>query len=364
MDFKTIGFIGLGLLGGSIAKSIHLNHPNCKIIATSGHEETILSAYKEQIIQNQHLLELNEFAVCDLIFLCCPTRENIKYLTKIKPYLKDGCILTDIGSVKGDIHKAVHALELDEHFIGGHPMTGSERIGFENSSPFLLENAYYIITPTDSIKCDKIEAFKNFISDLSAITLVLSESEHDFATAAISHLPHIISSGLVNLVASYPKDELLKQIAAGGFRDITRIASSSPVMWQNICISNKEQILCLLEQYESVLASMKELLQKEDTDGILEFFTSAKDFRDSLHVHKNNIFASTYAFYCDLLDETGGIATIATLLAKHHINIKNIGIIHNREFEQGVLKIELNNEKALHEAIDLLKKYHYTIHEL
>lgn len=363
MDFKTVGFIGLGLLGGSIAKAIHLNHPTLNIIATSGHASTIQEAYAEHIIVNQNLLELNEFSSCDVIFLCCPTRQNIEYLSKLKPFLKEGCILTDIGSVKGDIHKAAEALELNAFFIGGHPMTGSELIGFQNSSPYLLENAYYILTPSKGVSPDKVKAFLDFISSLSAITIVLDENEHDFATAAISHLPHIIASGLVNLVGSYPQEDLLKQIAAGGFRDITRIASSSPVMWQNICMSNREQILRLLEEYEIILKSMHSLIKENDSEAILQFFSSAKDFRDSLYVHKNNIFSSIYAFYCDLIDEAGGIATIATILASNNLNIKNIGIIHNREFEQGVLKIELYDEKALHRAIDLLTKYHYTIHE-
>jgi len=363
MDFKTIGFIGLGLIGGSIAKTIRRIHPDIRQIATSGHLDTVHNAYNEGIIENDHLLELSSFCACDIIFLCCPTKQNLFYLKELKPFLKKDCIVTDVGSVKGDIHKAVHLLDMDANFIGGHPMTGSEQMGYAHSNAYLLENAYYILTPTSSITQIQIQNFQSFISSLGAITLRLTDIQHDFATAAISHLPHIIASGLVNLVDSFHQDDLLKAIAAGGFRDITRIASSSPVMWQNICLSNKEQIVALIEQYQDILNHMKSMISENKEQEIFDFFSSAKDYRDSLHIQKSATFQPIYAFYCDLIDEAGGIATIATILASNNISIKNIGIIHNREFEHGVLRIELYNQNAFHCAIDLLKKYHYTIYE-
>lgn len=364
MDFSKIGFIGLGLIGGSIAKTIKRLYPNTELLATAGHLATITEAYEDHTIENDSLLELSEFSDCDIIFLCCPVKQNLIYLNELKDIVKKDCILTDVGSVKGDIHREVIALGLEEQFIGGHPMTGSEKTGYSSATAYLLENAYYIITPTAKTNEHTLRAFQQYIASLGAQTMILNYDEHDYATASISHLPHIIASSLVNLVSCADNEmETMKTIAAGGFRDITRIASSSPVMWQNICLSNKTQILKLIDQYTETLSHIKTCIASEDKDAILRFFSSAKDYRDSLPIKKSGFIEKSYDFYCDIIDEAGGIASIATLLGKNHLSIKNIGILHNREFEHGVLHIEMYDQTSLDTAISLLRTNNYTIHE-
>ena len=154
----------------------------------------------------------------------------------------------------------------------------------------------------------------------------------------------------------------MKTIAAGGFKDITRIASSSPVMWQNICLSNASQLIELIDAFTERLQQAKALIQTKDADNIYRFFETAKDYRDSIHITKSGSLKKIHEFYCDLIDGAGGIATIATILASNHLSIKNIGIVHNREFEQGVLHIEMYDKKSLEESIALLKKHHYTVY--
>ena len=166
----------------------------------------------------------------------------------------------------------------------------------------------------------------------------------------------MISASLVNLVKESDKDDLLKTIAAGGFRDITRISSSSPVMWEDICLSNRDAILMLIDKYSAILDDFKETIASGDGDKIRSKFQSAKDYRDSLPVRKSG------AIYSDLRDEPGQIATVATILAASGISIKNIGIIHNREFEEGVLQIELYNEEDFNSATELLKGHGYVLH--
>lgn len=202
------------------------------------------------------------------------------------------------------------------------------------------------------------------MASLGAIPMVLDYEQHDYATAAISHLPHIIAYSLVNLVKSCDDCEgTMKTIAAGGFKDITRIASSSPVMWENICLSNQEQILRLIDSFCGELGHMRSAIAASDSKALMEAFTSAKDYRDSLTLHANGTLKQVYELYMDLLDEAGGIATVATILASNHLSIKNIGIIHNREFEDGVLHLEMYDSESLAAAITLLKKHHYTIYE-
>ena len=363
MDFGNIGFIGLGLIGGSIAKTIKRIYPVTTMIATAGHLSTVQEAFEDGTICNDSLLDMTAFSECDLIFLCCPVQKNIEYLKQLSSVIKENCILTDVGSVKTDIHEEVLHLGMEANFIGGHPMTGSEKTGYNHATAYLLENAYYILTPSSQTNEGTLQQFKEYVSSLGAITKVLDYREHDHATASISHLPHVIAASLVNLIASIDDEHgTMKSIAAGGFKDITRIASSSPVMWQNICLSNREQIKLLIDKFTNMLSDAKKLIDKEDADAIYHFFETAKDYRDSIQITQSGPLEKIFEFYCDLIDEAGGIATIATILASNNLSIKNIGIVHNREFEQGVLRIEMYDQSSLEQSIALLKKYHYTVY--
>lgn len=364
MVFQKIGFIGLGLIGGSIAKTIRRIHPDIKLYATSGRQTTITEAYHEHLIENETMLSLEELASCDLIFLCTPVQKNLEYLRAIKPFLKEGTILTDVGSVKSDIHHAVIEEGLEHCFIGGHPMTGSEKTGLSNATAYLLENAYYIITPTAKSPKVAVDELTELVRSLGALPMVMDYRAHDHATATISHLPHIVAATLVNLVKELDDDqETMKTIAAGGFKDITRIASSSPVMWESICLSNQEQILSIIDSFSSQLNRIKEKIVTANGSSIHSFFQSAKDYRDSIHVKGRGPIKPVFELYCDLIDEAGGIATIATILASNNLSIKNIGIIHNREFEDGVLRLELYDQDSLEKTVDLLRKYHYVVYE-
>ena len=364
MSFEKIGFIGLGLIGGSIAKTLKRLYPEKKLYATSGHLSTVTEAFNDHTIENSEQLSLQEIGSCDLIFLCTPVQQNISYLKELKPVLKEGAIITDVGSVKSDIHAAAASADMEHCFIGGHPMTGSEKTGYANATAYLLENAYYIITPTAQSPKDKVTEFTELVRSLGALPMVLDYKAHDHATATISHLPRIVAARLVNLVGQLDDEhETMKTIAAGGFKDITRIASSSAVMWENICLSNREQILEIMDRFGEQLASIRMEIAASDAGSINGFFQSAKDYRDSITISKSGPLKKVFELYCDLIDEAGGIATIATILASNNLSIKNIGIIHNREFEDGVLHLEMYDDESLQKAVELLRKYHYTVYE-
>lgn len=361
MKFDTIGFVGLGLIGGSIAKKIKYNKPDTKIFATAHRVSTIEEAYKEGIIENESLPDLDIFHNCDIIFLCAPVQENLKYLRELKSIIKPECIITDVGSTKGEIHREVINLQMENQFIGGHPMTGSEKTGIQNANRFLLENAYYIITPTSMTEESDVITFKKWIESFGAIPMVMNYEAHDYATASISHLPHMIAFSLVNLVrTSDDSKETMKTIAAGGFKDITRIASSSPVMWENICSSNKDMLVKQMNHYIEILEELKTNIENNNSEYLLDFFGAARDYRDSITVPSRNSQLIVHEIYLDLADEAGGIATIAGILANNSISIKNIGIINNREFEDGVLRIEFYENNSKEKAIELLnlKDYH------
>ena len=363
MNLNKIGFIGLGLIGGSLAKKIKHDHPDCEIIATARRESTITEAYDMGLISNNTLLPLTDFSECDIIFLCAPVEKNLEYLRELKNIISAHTIITDVGSTKGQIHKEVIALGLEKQFIGGHPMTGSEKTGIQNANIYLLENAYYIITPTKETTQEQVDDFYALVKELGSIPLVLDYDAHDYATASISHLPHMIAYTLVNLVKDIDDEhETMKTIAAGGFKDITRIASSSPVMWENICMTNQEQLIRLMDKYIDSLSELREDIKTNSSQTLLDKFQSAKDYRDSLTVRNTKSYNKVYELFLDLADETGGIAIIASILAFKGISIKNIGIVHNREFEEGVLHIEFYDDDAVELAATLLKEKNYIIH--
>ena len=168
----------------------------------------------------------------------------------------------------------------------------------------------------------------------------------------------------MNLVKTLDNDaEYMKTIAAGGFRDITRIASSSPVMWQQICLENTQNISNVLDDYIRMLIQIRCAIDNKDPDYIYQMFASSRDYRDSIDVVDNGLTRKAYVLYLDLAGEAGGIATITTILAMDNISIKNIGIIHNREFEEGVLKIEFYEEEAMERGKALLKKRNYIVYD-
>ncbi|MDO4337129.1 MAG: prephenate dehydrogenase [Eubacteriales bacterium] len=361
---KTFGFIGLGLIGGSIAKAIRKYHPDAHILAFDVNKDTLAAALSDDTIDAVCEERDDRFQNCDYIFLCAPVEFNLEYLKYLKSVISPQCIITDVGSVKGIIHDKIEELDMEHNFIGGHPMAGSEKSGFANSNYLLIENAYYLLTPGGEVPLEKLGEFTDLIASLGAIPMVLTAQEHDYITAGVSHLPHIIASALVNLVNALDNDaEYMKTIAAGGFRDITRIASSSPVMWQQICLENHDNISAVLDEYIRMLIQIRCSIDNQESDNLYQMFASSKDYRDSIDVTAKGSISKAHVLYLDLADEAGGIATIATILAMDGISIKNIGIIHNREFEQGVLKIEFYEEAAMLRAITLLKKRNYNIYE-
>ena len=213
----TAGFIGLGLIGGSIARALKKQAPSTTVMAYMRSRDRLLKAQEDGAVDI--ILEgVGEpLRQCDIIFLCTPVEYNASYLEQIRPYLKPGAVITDVGSTKTQIHEAVQSLAMEESFIGGHPMAGSEKTGYENSTDHLLENAYYILTPTDKTPESSVAMMTQTASLIGAIPLVLDYREHDRIVAAVSHLPHIIASSLVNLVRDKDGSQgLMKRLAAGG----------------------------------------------------------------------------------------------------------------------------------------------------
>lgn len=362
-EHTTFGFIGLGLIGGSLAKALKRARTDCRIMAYTRTAQTSQQAFDAGTI-DQICSSPDDplFADCDCIFLCAPVGTNIDALRRLKPIVSPNCILTDVGSVKTDIHLAASSLGLDSHFIGGHPMTGSEKSGFANAQAHLFENSYYIITPSAETTQEQIDWYRNLAASIGSIPVTLDYRQHDYVTAAISHLPHLIAAALVNTVHDLDSDEeMMKMLAAGGFKDITRIASSSPEMWEQICVENRENISEVMDTFIELLTQSRKEMKQENGHAIHQMFAKSRDYRNSFSSRSLGPIKKTYRIFCDIIDESGAIATIATTLAVNGISIKNIGIVHNREFEEGALQIEFYEEEPSIKAAEVLRQHRYQV---
>ncbi|MCC8125777.1 MAG: prephenate dehydrogenase [Clostridiales bacterium] len=356
------GFIGLGLIGGSIAKGIKRSMPSAKIMAYMRTRSKLEKAHEDGIVDVILDGVTEELRECDVIFLCTPVEYNAGYLKTVRPFLRSGAILTDVGSTKSDIHRVVAELDMENCFIGSHPMAGSEKTGYENATDHLLENAYYIITPTARTRQEDIYRMVTVAHLIGSIPIVLDCEEHDRVAAAISHLPHIIASSLVNLVRdSDSPDEMMKRLAAGGFKDITRIASSSPVMWEQICMTNTDNIISMLEAYIHSLEGTLQDLKAHDGEAINHLFDSSRTYRDSFASTSRGSVTPDYSFTADVVDEPGAISTLSAILSARGINIKNIGINHIRDHGEGALKVSFYDRESMELAWKQLLKFNYQL---
>ncbi|QUI22857.1 prephenate dehydrogenase [Vallitalea pronyensis] len=362
MKLLQIGIVGLGLMGGSLAKAIKTKCTPSRITAYDVHPDALHLAYEEGIIDVIAHKDFHDFSHCHIIFLCAPVKKNMEVLEKLVSIVHPSCIMTDIGSTKKDITDLARTLQCNQ-FIGGHPMTGSEKSGISSAESHLYENAYYILTPDPSIPHTMVKTLRELIEQIGALPILVEPDEHDYITASISHVPHIIASAMVNMVQKLdnPKEQM-HTLAAGGFKDITRIASSSPEMWQQICLTNKKNILEIMDCFQEDLASIRSSIQHNQLEDVWRFFERARNYRDSFSDREIGAIMKSYKITVDVVDQPGIIAEIATLLSKHNINIKNIGINNNREHQEGVLEILFYDLHSQEQSIQILNDMHYLVY--
>ena len=362
MQYNNIAFIGFGLIAGSIAKAIRKYRPESRIYAYTNNRSELLKGKSDGIIDI--ILEGidNTLSDCDIVFLCTPVEFNDKYLNDIKSYIRKDAIVTDVGSTKSSIHSLAKELELEDVFIGGHPMAGSEKTGYAASDALLLENAYYMITPSSKTSKEKLDILTDIITKIKAIPFVIDCQKHDSVVAAVSHLPHILAATLVNLIKDNDySDEVMKRVAAGGFKDITRIASASPIMWEQICMLNSQPINMMLRKYIDMLEDVYSHLADKSGLYINNMFEKSGEYRNSFDSNSRGVIISKHDISVHIQDKPGAISVISAILAANSISIKNIGINHNREKGEGALNISFYDADSCEMAGKLLKEYNYIV---
>lgn len=260
--------------------------------------------------------------------------------------IEKSVIITDTGSTKTQImDKAKELKELGITFIGGHPMAGSHKSGITAARPYLLENAYYMLTPNEGEEIEKLAMLDNLLKFTLGKMVVVDAKIHDHMTAVVSHFPHIIAASLVHQLnfekKAYP---MTSSLAAGGFRDITRIASSNPALWRDITLQNRKELVGQLDTWLEEMNRVRQLLDNGDEKAIEAYFSDARDVRDSLPI-ANGALYMPYDLYVDIPDYPGVISEVTGFLAEDNISITNIRIVETRVDVFGILVISFQTNE-------------------
>lgn len=359
METKTIYIAGLGLIGGSLALGIKRDHPDYEVLGYNRSDKSRNIALERGLV-DEATANFTEFAPrADVIILAVPIKQTIAFIRALADMpLKDNVIITDAGSTKAEIVAAAETY-LDPsqvQFVGSHPMAGSHKSGAIAADVNLFENAYYIFTPTSLTRETTIPQMKEILTGLHARFVQIDAAEHDRVTGQVSHFPHILAASLMEQAGAYAKDhELTNRFAAGGFRDMTRIAESEPGMWTSILLSNKQAVLDRIADFQGHLDSVADLIEADDADGIWHFFNQARLTRKTMEIHKKGGIDSGFDLYVTIPDQEDSILKVLEIL--RGISVMNIRINEeNREDINGILQITLKNQKDQARAMDLLAK--------
>ncbi len=358
--FNKITIVGVGLIGGSLGLAFKRKFPDIRITGVSS-ERTLEGALKTGAIdRGVPKLELSKgVAEADLIFLCNPIAQILELLPQVAESIHEGAMVTDVGSTKLKIvETASQYFSGEKYFLGGHPMTGSEGRGIENADTLLFENSVYVLTPQQHIPVFITQNFGNLLEAIGAKVLFIDPAMHDKVAAGISHLPQILAVSLVNLISKHEQDShLFLKLAAGGFRDMTRIASSPYEIWKDILNTNQEKLSEFIDEFIAVLRDN----QKHLTDEVLsDVFQEAARHRLSIPRDTKGFLRPHYDLSIRVEDKPGVIAEISTVLAKEKINIKDIEVLKVREGDSGTIRISLETPEDREQARTILKKIDYS----
>ena len=244
--------LGVGLIGASLAQSCRQRKIVNTIVGFGRNAANLKKAQERHIIDSGSTDLKTAVEGSDLIVLCTPVGSLADRVREMIPFLKKGCIITDAGSVKGALVEEIDALVPDTiYYVGAHPIAGGEKSGLEASSADLLTGAKCIITPTTGTQAEALQRVTEFWAGVGMQTMDMDAHEHDMVFGALSHLPHVVAYALMNTVANVKTESRgdILSMSGGGLKDITRIASSDPVMWRDICLKNKRPVVTLIDQF-------------------------------------------------------------------------------------------------------------------
>jgi len=354
-EIRKVAILGIGLIGGSLALAWKHARPEIRVTGFAS-PDTLEKAVRRGAID--YKAESLEDAVreADLVVLATPVLHILSAIPKISQSVKPGAIVTDVGSVKSAITRsASRHLPASVYFIGGHPMAGSEQQGIEAADPFLFQNAVYVLSPTPSTPDAVLSRFVALLESTGAQILLLDADIHDRIAAFVSHFPQILAVTLMNMVGDQNEsDPRLFQLAAGGFRDLTRIASSPFSIWSDVLETNKGHIDEVIDTFVKMLEGYRKSLDRESIQVIDKAFQRARRLRDSIPRDTKGFLRPLVDVFIYVEDRPGVISEISTALFRENINIKDIELLKIREGAGGTFRLSFDDAAVADRAIVIL----------
>lgn len=348
----TLVIAGVGLIGGSVGLGVRQRFLARRVVGIDLDPAALDAARGLGVIDEGRLEPGPWLGEADLVVLATPAKSIVPLARAMAPYLRADALVTDVGSVKAEVVEALR----DLRFVGGHPMAGSDRAGVVHADAALLENAVWVLTPDERTEPAAVDAVEAFVAALGARTLQVSPERHDRLVATVSHLPYLVAVALTTLVGSGDERELTMLLAAGGFRDLTRVASGSPRMSRDMIAGNREAVRAAMRSFRAELERVEDLI--DDDDGLLDRAEAVKRVRDAIPIVRRSLLPARHELVIAVPDRPGEFARITKALGDAEVNIKDLEVLGIRE-SGGAVRIALESEEALARARNALEAAGY-----
>ncbi len=358
MPIDKIAIVGLGLIGGSFAKAIKHSNPDIQIGAFDL-DEILESAVKEKVIDSK-LSNYFDALDYDLILLSLPIEESISVFEQLSPKLKKSQIISDVCSVKGVFSECWRNIKSEGIYFGSHPMAGKEQGGYKNSDSLLFENSVYIISD-EFAENELMKSYTEIIKLTGARITFLNPFLHDKIVSKVSHLPQLLAVLLVNQAAKNENGIQFLDFGAGGFRDMTRIATSDFKIWKSIIQNNKDEILQSLTDYKTGINSYIKMIENDNYDSLHKEFNNARSSREEIPFNNKGFLSPLFDITIFVEDKPGMILKFSSILSENNINIKDLELLKIREGSGGNFKLYFEKEVDAAKAKALLEQAGFKI---
>lgn len=358
-----VALLGTGLIGGSLGRALHEALPSLSIV---GHDrpEVLEVAEARGAITHRAADPITAVAEADVVVLATPLAATLRLMEHVAPHLADGTLVTDVASVKQPVlDQARDVLPDTVAFLGGHPMAGAEHSGIEHADPLLFENAVYALclpegTPADALQ-DTLAPIVSLVEAVGGRPLVLDAHQHDRTAALVSHLPQLVAVALMNTLAEASDPETALDLAAGGFRDMTRIATSPFDMWRDVLVGNESAIHDALSHFTRTLQRIRNRLIADDLDDLSSLFDTAADTRSRIPRGVKGFLQPLADVYVQAPDKPGILTHLTGVLADDDLNIKDIELQKFREGTGSTFRLGFDTATDASQATSLLNDAGY-----
>ncbi|QMU08376.1 prephenate dehydrogenase [Levilactobacillus suantsaii] len=354
---------GLGLIGSSLALAIRQAHPEVRLVGCDVNAESLAYAQQTGMIDAVASDFLAAAPQADVIILAGPVSVICDDLTLLASLtLKPDVLVTDVGSTKQTVLTAAKPLQRrGVAVVGGHPMAGSHKSGATAGRADLFENAFYFLVPGHAPQA-AVTRLQDLLKGTHVKWLTVTPTQHDRLVGQLSHLPHVVAAALVNQTQRALADSPLGlRLAAGGFKSITRIASSDPTMWTAILLANGPIVTEQLAAYQAELTRIATAVKQRDVTQLTAFFATAKTTRDHLGPERLGSLPNFFDLFLNVPDQVGAIADVTARLVQAKLSLVNVHILEIREEVDGVLQLTFGDAATRDQAAEVLQSADYQI---